>query len=249
MKEIKIALPAAVIIALLAVIPMSAVASETPPPPFAMSLYGNITLDGEPAPVGTEITAEISGALAGKTTVDQEGVFGEKPWGRFVVNGQPGDSITIKVNGFEVGKLIDKNGDEITFTPGLVLTVDIYATTPDTTSDTPNTAVVTGRRGGGGGGGTYYPGDQQQTQKTDKKQTTQQPKTTTYKTTTKTKTTKPSEQPTTTTDGDEKGGLLMSLFGLFLPSAGAGTMLTSWTILISIVSTAIYLLVRRRYLG
>ncbi|MBM3241056.1 hypothetical protein FJZ31_32635 [Candidatus Poribacteria bacterium] len=48
------------------------------PTPFSMDFWGNVTLDGQPAPIGTEITAyDPQGVLCGKYIVDKkEGLYG-----------------------------------------------------------------------------------------------------------------------------------------------------------------------------
>ena len=44
----------------------------TPP---AVDYTGTVTINGEPAPIGTEVTAYVDGQEKGSTTLDQEGVF------------------------------------------------------------------------------------------------------------------------------------------------------------------------------
>lgn len=49
-------------------------AQDTPPVPAAY--YGSVTVDGEPAPAGIEVTAELEGTTYGPITTDEDGEFG-----------------------------------------------------------------------------------------------------------------------------------------------------------------------------
>jgi|GEM_PF-6045532 len=72
----------------------------------AAAYYGEVTIDGEPAPVGTVISAEIDGEERGSVTIEEAGVFGSDDWGddaNLVVPGSAdddgGEAVTFLVNG------------------------------------------------------------------------------------------------------------------------------------------------------
>ena len=47
--------------------------------PVPASYYGTLTVDGDPAPAGVEITAELEGSTYGSITTDGDGNFGGQP--------------------------------------------------------------------------------------------------------------------------------------------------------------------------
>ena len=51
-------------------------AQEDGPPPTPAAYFGNVTIDGEPAPEGTVVEAEVGGNVTGSITVDEAGVYG-----------------------------------------------------------------------------------------------------------------------------------------------------------------------------
>jgi len=51
-------------------------AQEGAPPVLPCSFYGNVSIDEEPAPVGTEITAKMDNKTCGNITVTEEGRYG-----------------------------------------------------------------------------------------------------------------------------------------------------------------------------
>ena len=54
-----------------------ATAQTTPEPPsIPAEYYGDVTIDGEPAPEGTTIEAEVNGSVVGSITIDQPGQYG-----------------------------------------------------------------------------------------------------------------------------------------------------------------------------
>jgi len=72
----------------------------------AAAYYGEVTIDGEPAPVGTVISAEIDGEERASVTIEEAGVFGSDDWGddaNLVVPGSAdddgGEAVTFLVNG------------------------------------------------------------------------------------------------------------------------------------------------------
>lgn len=54
--------------------PVAATQDDPSPPPAAY--YGDVTIDGEPAPNGTTIEAEIDDEVRGSITIEQEGQYG-----------------------------------------------------------------------------------------------------------------------------------------------------------------------------
>jgi len=71
-------------------------------PPFPCEFYGQVSINGQPAPAGALIEATINGQTAGSLTTTAPGAYGGSGTfdTRLVVNGQAnGDSITFSVNG------------------------------------------------------------------------------------------------------------------------------------------------------
>ena len=136
----------------IAVIPAVAVEGT---PSLPLVLQGTVELDGEPAPVNTEITAKVNGDVVGTTEVDQEGVYGSQPGTKLYITCEPDNYEDIKfyVNGVE-SQLVDvdilKNANS-----GVVLeSVNIIATSPD--GDGTGTGDVDyGGSGSSGGSGSY----------------------------------------------------------------------------------------------
>ena len=54
----------------------SAAAQESGPPQTPASYYGNVTIDGEPAPAGTTVEAVVNGSVEGSITIDEAGQYG-----------------------------------------------------------------------------------------------------------------------------------------------------------------------------
>jgi hypothetical protein len=145
-----------------AVIPAAA-DEEGTPSPMPLVLQGTVELDGEPAPVNTEITAKVNGVDVGTTKVDQEGVYGSQPGTKLYITCEPDNYGDIKfyVNGVEseLLELLDvgilKNA-----IPGEVF-VNMVAVSPDDdgTGDDGTGDDGTGDDGTGGsrssGGGSY----------------------------------------------------------------------------------------------
>ena len=139
-----------------AVIPAVAVEDTIPSHP-SLVLQGTVELDGEPAPVNTEITAKVNGDVVGTTEVYQEGVYGSQQGTKLCITCESADYENIKfyVNGVE-SQLVDvdilKNANS-----GNVLesvNVNIVATSPvdDSTGDDGTGDDGTGDDGTGGGG-------------------------------------------------------------------------------------------------
>lgn len=119
-------------------------AAEPPPLPSQLAyLFGDVVLDGKPAPVGVEITAKLNGNVVGTTVVEQAGVYGNIPKTMLVVNCDPEDYGDVKfyVNGLEsqtVGENTLENGS-----PGNEIEIDLIAESP---------AVSNSGNGGSSGG-------------------------------------------------------------------------------------------------
>ncbi|NOR85487.1 hypothetical protein GQ473_05205 [archaeon] len=119
------------------------VAAETPLPSLAVYLYGDVVLDGKPAPVGVEITAKLNGNVVGTTVVEQAGVYGDKTLTMLLVTCDPKDYGDVKfyVNGLEsqtVGENTLENGS-----PGNEIEIGLIAESP---------AVSSGGSSGGSSG-------------------------------------------------------------------------------------------------
>jgi len=104
------------------------------------AFYGTVILNGNPAPDGTTVTAEINGMEVASTTTSG-GKYGD-PIGSFYVDDpnadRSGEEISFFVNGANTGQIAF-------FANGAVTNIDLTATV-ETTSDS-------GGDGGGGGGG------------------------------------------------------------------------------------------------
>lgn len=85
------------------IITTGTLAAETSLPYMPLILQGNIEVAGEPAPVGTEITAELNGKLVGITRVTSEGVYGDGVGNKLFINCNPDnyDDVKFYVNDVE----------------------------------------------------------------------------------------------------------------------------------------------------
>ena len=117
-------------------------------PSLPLVLQGTVELDGEPAPVNTEITAKVNGDVVGTTEVDQEGVYGSQPGTKLYITCEPDNYENIKfyVNGVE-SQLVDVDILKGAKSGEVLKSVNIVATSPvdDSTGDD-------GSSSGGGGG-------------------------------------------------------------------------------------------------
>jgi len=71
------------------------------PPNLPVMLYGNVIIDGNPAPVGVTITAKAGTSQAGATNVLTAGTYGDKPNGRLPVSANDGANVDFYVNGIK----------------------------------------------------------------------------------------------------------------------------------------------------
>lgn len=106
------------------------VAADDSPPKLPLSVYGEVTIDGEPAPAGTEIVALIDGDERGEIVTTEDGVYGGSAMGdeKLVVDGHESDdgaAVTFLVDGTEAD-------ETVTWEPGADTEVTL---TVDTASD------------------------------------------------------------------------------------------------------------------
>lgn len=102
----------------------AAVAQDGPPPTPA-AYFGDITIDGEPAPEGVEVTAYIDGEQRGSLTTTQAGAYGGPSAfdRKLVVEGTSADAgATIE---FRINGEVASTGEEIEWVPGEVRRVDL----------------------------------------------------------------------------------------------------------------------------
>jgi len=66
-------------------------AQEGGPPVLPCIFYGNVTIDGNPAPVGTEIIAKIEDRTCGNITVAEAGKYGRAAGVKLLVKGTAED--------------------------------------------------------------------------------------------------------------------------------------------------------------
>lgn len=71
------------------------------PPSLPVMLYGNVIIDGNPAPVGVTITAKAGTSQAGATNVLTAGTYGDKPNGRLPISANDGANVDFYVNGIK----------------------------------------------------------------------------------------------------------------------------------------------------
>ena len=67
---------AAVLIALLVVASAPVVQAQSAPPPLPALCYGELTVNGEPAPVGTKVVAKVDGVVRGELVSEEVGWYG-----------------------------------------------------------------------------------------------------------------------------------------------------------------------------
>jgi len=88
--------------------------------------YGEITINGQPAPEGTEIVAKIGGVERGRLTASEEGAYGDSATfsERLIVSGEESD-IGENIAFFVDGDLADQTA---VFTPGESVELDLSVT-------------------------------------------------------------------------------------------------------------------------
>ncbi len=127
------------ILTLLLALAIGVAAGEDVPPALPHDFWGGVTIDGSPAPAGTEITALIGDTACGSIKTTKIGEYASSSrheGGRLVVSGtdgQSGETITFLVNGRTAREMA-------TFTPDSTTRLDL-------------SVVPTPPSGGNGGGG------------------------------------------------------------------------------------------------
>lgn len=106
-------------------IPMASTAAENAIPQMPLILKGNATVNGQPAEIGTEVTAMIGDKVVGTTKISTAGVYGDLPTNRLLVTSEPEnyDQIKIYIDGIETESI---NGSNIqNARPGNTINLDI----------------------------------------------------------------------------------------------------------------------------
>ncbi len=67
---------AALMLSSVVAIGVGSVGAQDDPPDLPASYYGEVTIDGDPAPVGTVVEAEVNGTVRGSITVEEAGLYG-----------------------------------------------------------------------------------------------------------------------------------------------------------------------------
>jgi hypothetical protein len=109
----------------MATIPVSAASEAIPSQPLFIG--GEVTIDGEVAPVGTEITVKLGEKTVGTTTVESEGVYGDLPTNKLLITSEPADyeNLNFYVNGVETD-LVDLTNA----VPGSTITTTLASSVP-----------------------------------------------------------------------------------------------------------------------
>jgi hypothetical protein len=120
----------------IATIPVSTASEASPSLPLIVG--GEVTIDGEVAPVGTEITVKLGENTVGATTVGFAGVYGDLPTNRLLITSEPDDYENLKfyVNGVETDP-VDLNNA----VPGATVSTTITSSAP-VVSDKPADKTV-----------------------------------------------------------------------------------------------------------
>ncbi|WP_340818553.1 hypothetical protein [Methanolobus sp. WCC4] len=130
-----------VLIILFSLIVVAAPAVAVAPP---IVLGGNLLVDGNPAPVGTEVTIVDDGQTVATTTVTTAGLYGDERSNRLGVSSDH-SVVTVEVNGVETATL-----DLSDYQTGEMVSLDLSATSPPPTATEETRSTSSG--GGGGGG-------------------------------------------------------------------------------------------------
>lgn len=106
--------------------PVAMADDDDPPDPVPASYYGDVEIDGEPAPVGTTVSAEIDGEERGSIVIEEEGQYGGPTIDdeKLTVSGDADDDgadVTFLVD----GEPVDTDPDSVTWESASVETVDL----------------------------------------------------------------------------------------------------------------------------
>ena len=136
----------------------AALAQSGMPPSLPRQFWGNVTVNGAPAPMGAAVSARIGGVEYGNGTVDAAGRYGDEP--NFFVQA-PAELAGQTISFYVAGVLAHETAVyQVGGKGGLDLSVTIVTPTPTPTPVVTPTLVPTqwgGGGGGGGGGGTPTP--------------------------------------------------------------------------------------------
>ena len=136
----------------------AALAQSGMPPSLPHQFWGNVTVNGAPAPMGAAVSARIGGVEYGNGTVDAAGRYGDEP--NFFVQA-PAELAGQTISFYVAGVLAHETAVyQVGGKGGLDLSVTIVTPTPTPTPVVTPTLVPTqwgGGGGGGGGGGTPTP--------------------------------------------------------------------------------------------
>ena len=135
---------------LLAILFLFTVPFASAVPPLPAAYFGNITVNGEPAPAGTTVIAKINGVEKGRITTTISGMYAEKPREESLVvqGGEEGDTVRFYVEGVEAK-------ESVTWTEGDgPRPVDLTFVGVPTPTPTPTPTPL---NGGGGADGAFLP--------------------------------------------------------------------------------------------
>jgi len=132
-----------------ALAPAAVAQEEDGPAPVPAAYYGDVTINGDPAPVGTEITAVVNGEERGSIVVSEAGSYGgpnaldEK---LVVEDASPGEEVTFVVRGVAADETVSwESGD--------VRQVDLAFEGVPEPSESDSSDGTGASAGGSGGGG------------------------------------------------------------------------------------------------
>jgi len=151
---------AAAVVTLISSLMVASVSAQPPTPPNR--LFGNVTLDGSPAPAGTQITATVGGNVCGQTTAksDSTYVLDVVSSGQTAGCGTEGASVSFTVGGSPAGSASWSSGKftSLDLAGGPAPPTVVPTVAPPTVAPvTPTPVIVTGTGGYlDGGSGTAW---------------------------------------------------------------------------------------------
>ncbi|MCM1987864.1 hypothetical protein [Methanococcoides seepicolus] len=127
----------------MATIPVSTASEASPSLPLIVG--GEVTIDGEVAPVGTEITVKLGEKTVGAATVGSAGVYGDSPANRLLITSDSDDYENLKfyVNGIETDLVDLKDA-----APGVTVATTITSSAPVVSEKSAEKSVASGSIGG-----------------------------------------------------------------------------------------------------
>jgi hypothetical protein len=130
-------------------------------PDFPMAFWGNVSINGNPAPVGTVVRSYYGSVLAGTTTVQESGMYGcKESIKQKLIVGEGTGQLNFTFQSASLNGGLETSGCSGVgyegFTSGLTVEKDlIFYTTGCGSSDPVVTKPAPVSSGGGGGGGGY----------------------------------------------------------------------------------------------